>query len=129
MRLGQIPAAAAFLLIGGTACAAARPPIGTNLNGLSYWSTEMPFLDPFKSSGEWISGTAEEWKDGRKLDLDARGWVRRLLPGQVANMILFHDTAKLFGPQPRRWVVEYEGSGTIEYAELARIVEHGTIGT
>lgn len=114
-----------MLITLGASAGGKRPPIGTNVNGLSYWSTELPFLDAFKTSSEWLSGTREEWNDHKKLALDARGWVRALQPGQVANMILFHDTAKLFGPKPRRWVVEYEGSGTIEYAELARIVEHG----
>lgn len=101
-----------------------RPPIGTNLNGLSYWSTELPFLDSFKTAGEWVSGTKDEWSDGRKLDLDARGWVRSLEPGQVANMVLFHDTSKFGGTLARRYVVRYEGAGSIEYAELARLIEH-----
>lgn len=113
------------LLSCGAAALAAqpRPPIGTNLNGLSYWSAELPFLDAFKSSGEWISGTKEEWKDGRALDLDPRGWVRSLKPGQVANMILFHDTARLFGPKPRRWIVEHEGAGVFAFGELAKLIE------
>ena len=36
----------AFLLAGTVVSAAEkRPPIGTNVNGLSYWSTGLPFLD------------------------------------------------------------------------------------
>lgn len=99
------------LLLIGTAgiCTAARPPIGTNVNGLSYSSTELPFLDAFKNAGAWTSGTVSEWSDSRPLDLDSRGWVRSLKPGQVANMALFHDTAKFGGALSRRYLVQYEG--------------------
>lgn len=115
---------ASALLIGGSGiCAAARPPIGTNLNGLSYSSTELPFLNVFKNAGAWQSGTQEEWDDKRRLDTDVRGWVRSLKPGQVANLVLFHDTAKFGGTLATRYLVQYEGKGTLEYAELAKLIE------
>lgn len=104
-------------------CMAARPAIGTNLNGLSYWSTELPFLDAFKNAGAWQSGTVSRWSDERPLDLDALGWVRSLKPGQVANMALFHDTAKFGGALARRYLVRYDGKGVLDYAELAKLVE------
>lgn len=105
--------------------AAQRPTIGTNLNGLSYYSTELPFLDAFKNSGPWVSGTKDNWNDGRKLDLDGRGCVRSLKPGQVALTMLFSEVDKFSGTLARRYVVEYEGTGTLEYAEPAKLVEHG----
>lgn len=104
--------------------AAQRPTIGTNLNGLSYYSTELPFLDAFKTSGEWTSGTRENWNDGRRLDLDSRGWVRSLKPGQVALTTLFSDVDRFYGTLARRYVVEYEGTGALEYGEQAKLVEH-----
>ena len=114
-----------LLICGGLSAAGTRPPIGTNLNGLSYWSTELPFLDLFKTSGAWVSGTQENWNDGRKLDLDERGWVRSLKPGQVALTALFAHTDKFRDSLARRYVVEYEGTGSLEYGELARLVEQG----
>ncbi len=115
------------LLIGlaGLSAAEKRPPIGTNVNGLTYWNTGLPFLDSFKTSSPWLSGTKDEWNDGRKLDLDAGGWVRSLKPGQVANMALFSGTANFSGTLAKRWVVQYEGTGALEYAELAKLVERG----
>lgn len=107
----------------GSAVAGNRPPIGTNVNGLSYWSTELPFRDSFKTSSPWLSGAKDEWNDGRKLDLDARGWVRSLKPDQVANMALFSGTASFSGTLARRYVVQYEGTGSLEYGELAKLVE------
>lgn len=108
----------------GLSAAEKRPLIGTNLNGLSYYSTELPFLDTFKNSGPWVSGTKDNWNDGRKLDLDRHGWVRSLKPGQVALTVLFHDTTKFAGTLAQRYVVRYEGAGRLEYGELAKLVEH-----
>lgn len=101
-----------------------RPSIGTNLEGLDYWGTELPLRDVYKTSGDWISGTPETWDDGRPLDLDPQGWVRELRPGQVANQVLVADTSKFAGTFPHRFVVEYKGAGALEYGELARLVEH-----
>lgn len=81
-------------------------------------------MDSFKAAGPWVSGTKDEWDDKRRLDLDQRGWVRSLKSGQVANMVFFHNTAKFHGTLARRYIVEYEGNGSLEYAELAKLVEH-----
>src|SRR5258708_28553667 len=128
-RVFLLPLVGALLLSNGDLVCAVRSPhdnplrIGTNLNGLSYWSTELPFLDLFKTSGAWVSGTAENWNDGRPLDLDARGWVRSLQPGQVALTVLVTDIPSFHGSLARRWIVEYEGTGTLDYGEQARSVE------
>jgi len=114
-----------LLICGRLSAAETRPPIGTNLNGLSYYSTELPFMDAFKTSGDWASGTKENWNDGRKLDLDKHGWVRSLKPGQFAFTMLFSEIEKFSGTLAPRYVVEYEGTGTLEYGEQARLVEHG----
>jgi len=114
----------ALLAASAVPAAEKRPPIGTNLNGLSYWSTELPFQDVFKTSSAWVSGS-HEWDDKRQLDLDEHGWVRSLKPGQVANMVFFSDTTKFSGSLARRYVVQHEGTGNLEYAELARLVKHG----
>ncbi len=53
-------------ILPGSAATKGRPPVGTNLNGLSYYSTEMPFWDSFKAAGAWVSGTKENWNDGRR---------------------------------------------------------------
>lgn len=114
-----------MLIALGASAAEKRPPIGTNINGLSYWNTGLPFLDTFKTSSPWLSGTKDEWNDGRKPDLDAHGWVRSLKPGQVANMALFSGTANFSGTLAKRYVVQYEGSGRLEYGELAKLAERG----
>jgi len=68
-----------------------RSPIGTNLELLSYWSPQVPFVDVMKSSSEWFSGDAKDWGGGPPLDLDANGWVRSLRPGQVVRKLMLRE--------------------------------------
>jgi hypothetical protein len=90
-----------------------RPALGTNLNGVSYWSTQLPFVDAFKSSGAWLSCSAGVWDDKRHLDLDERGWVRTLLPDQRVSCALFTDPGRFPGLIAGRYQVEYAGTGTL----------------
>jgi hypothetical protein len=97
-----------------------RSPIGTNLEMLSYWSPQVPFVDVMKSSSEWFSGTVTEWGDGRALDLDADGWVRSLAPGQLARKL----TLREFGDRypGGRYLVRYKGEGTLNFGFAARVL-------
>ncbi|MGA1707716.1 MAG: hypothetical protein ACO4CI_03365 [Phycisphaerales bacterium] len=108
-----------------TGFVAAAPPadpprLGTNLDAVVDWGTAMPFTDLFKTSRAWISGNAAtwQWDDGRPFDLDEHGWVRSLLPDQIARTImLVDDTTMRVGSG--RWIVRYEGTGTIQYTGSA----------
>src|SRR5436309_14565735 len=93
--------------------AQSRAPLGTNLTRIDEWSTEFPFVDAFKSSRPWFSGTWSTWDDGRALDRDDRGWVRSLQPGQIARTIMFW--APWMHYASGRYVVTYQGRGTIQY--------------
>lgn len=60
---------------GPTVCQTAGPSsgarLGMNLNGPADWNTELPFVDVFRFSREWISQQAgKPWGQGPKLDLD-----------------------------------------------------------
>ena len=101
--------------------------LGTNLNGIAEWSTEMPFIDAFKSSRQWITqcvktdpGCRGVWDTGEfsKLNLDQYGWVKSLpAPGdspeytRVAT-IMFKGVEQYPSGQ---YVVLYDGQGIIEY--------------
>lgn len=110
-----------------TAATLPRSPLGTGLDGIVYWSTEFPFNDVFKTSGPWMSGTAENWDDGRTLALDEHGWVKSLRPGQRAITLMMWGSSMWIGGVHRapagRYTVEYEGEGTIEYSG-ANVLEH-----
>ena len=65
---------------------APRPRLGVNLAGAADWNAEQPFADVFRLSRRWISQReGAGWGQGPALDLDARGWVRRLEPGCHAD--------------------------------------------
>lgn len=110
------------LLLAATA-GADLPRLGSNLESINDWGTSLPFLDLFKTSRPWISGNSAtwQWDDGRPLDLDADGWVRSLLPNQIARtLMLVDDTTLQVGAG--RWVVTYQGTGDIEYTNGATLV-------
>jgi hypothetical protein len=99
------------------------PRLGSNLDQVNDWGTMLPFTDLFKTSRPWISGNSAtwQWDDGRPLDLDADGWVRSLLPNQVARtLMLVDDTSLQVGAG--RWVVTFEGTGDIDYTNGATLV-------
>lgn len=88
-------------------------PLGTNLTGITDWSPEWAFADAFKTSRPWISGVEGSWDDGRALDTDARGWLKRLEPNQVARTLLFWHPAIRYPAGD--YVVRYDGDGILQY--------------
>ena len=99
----------------------ADSPLGTNLFGMADWAPVWPFVDVFRMSRPWISGTRSTWDDGRDIDLDENGWVRSLQPGQIVHtLMLWGDDV----PYPAgRYTVLYEGSGRLEYFGGARRID------
>jgi IPT/TIG domain len=95
-----------------------KRPLGIGLVGISDHSPEFPFLDQFKVSRKWISQEeGKGWGDGDPLELDDRGWVKSLKPGQNADRILINVKDKHW--PFTRYVVRYEGSGKITYKRNA----------
>jgi hypothetical protein len=115
------------------ALAALPVSVGTNLNSVTDWSTQQPFIDAFKSSRSWNTqcqsgepGCKGGWSTDEfdKLNLDQNGWVKSLpAPADSAeytrvSTLLFRD---LGGKYPGgKYVVLYTGEGTIEYGFDAR---------
>lgn len=97
-----------------------RSAVGTNLDGINYWSPQVPFVNVMKSSSGWISGTSSAWDDGKPLELDANGWVRSLAPGQVAKKMMLREFGNRY--PAGQYVVRYKGTGVIRFAFAARTV-------
>ena len=92
-----------------------RMPLGTNVAGPDDWSTEVPFADVFMTTRRWFSGSRASWQDQRTLDLDERGWVRSLQPGQIARTLLYFPPAGMIARYPTgSYLFQWSGSGTIE---------------
>ncbi|PSO84242.1 MAG: cellulose-binding protein [Cyanobacteria bacterium QH_9_48_43] len=95
-------------------------PLGTNLNHIADWSTEMPFLDAFKSSREWMTQNKDSWgtNERDKLDLDENGWIKSLPAPEDSADYTYVGTLlrREIGNYPEgKYVVLYDGKGTIEY--------------
>lgn len=99
--------------------------LGTNLNGVSDWSTQLPFLDGFKSARPWMTqcsskAPCDKWEtqEANLLDLDEHGWVKSLPAPEDApeytqvGTLLYREIDRYPGG---KYVVLYEGEGTIEY--------------
>ncbi len=102
--------------------------IGTNLGGISYWSSQLPFIDAFRSANQWIPTKPGVWSTGEndKMDLDENGWVRSL-PTAEDNVDFTHVHTLFFvgqnGNYPGgEYVVLYDGQGTLKYGMDARSV-------
>lgn len=102
--------------------------LGMGLTGIADWSTELPFLDAFKSSRAWFTqcvvGEPDckgefSTEEANLLDLDENGWVKSLPAPEDAPKYTRASTL-LFREIPNRYpsgkyIVLYEGEGTIEY--------------
>jgi hypothetical protein len=101
--------------------------LGTNLAGISDWSTEVPFLDVFKTSRQWLTqcaagepGCTGGWAtdEFNQLDLDEQGWVKSLPAPEDPPEFTRVRTILFSGSEQHpagKYVVLYDGEGTIEY--------------
>ena len=93
-----------------------RNPLGTNLSAVADWSTEMPFVDAFKTSRTWLTQCVntdpdcdDPWntKEYNKLNLDPQGWVKSLPPPDAKEVytrvgtLLFNGCLLYTSPSPR----------------------------
>jgi len=115
----------------------ANSSLGVGLNAIGDWSTELPFLDHFKSSRKWLTQCDDgqvacekgEWdtQEYDKLNLDENGWVKSLPRPEdspkyttVGTLLLREIPNKFPGG---RYVVLYEGQGKIEYSFDAKKID------
>jgi len=126
LRSSQL--AALFFLRTGSAAGVAekhkrvpRPRLGINLAGIADWNTELPFVDVFKMSRPWISQRrGARWGGGPPLDLDERGWVRKLSEDCWAETLLCTISG---GHYPGGlYTLLYEGEGDFEVRGAGKIV-------
>jgi hypothetical protein len=140
---------AVFCLTSSTSAVAASTegietaPLGTNLVEVTDYSPQLPFIDLFKISREWFTqcsvgidpgcNNSNSWDTGEssQLDLDANGWIKSL-PASSAPQIF--TSAATFWDVPAefptgRYVVKYDGAGTISYGlGAAKVVAESVAG-
>jgi hypothetical protein len=112
----------------------AQSALGTNLEGISYWSSEQPFLNIFANAGAWITHSSSTWDTGEEqyLNLDANGWPITLTTVNdpspqkfnsvgVVVQVNFPSTPNGYYPAGN-YVVLYAGQGTLSFAGDAVVV-------
>lgn len=112
-----------------------QSPLGINLAGVSYYSSEMPFINIFATAGQWITHSNSTWDTGEEkyLNLDSNGWPKTLTavnePGaQQFNSIgvvlnRFNATPNGYYPGGQ-YVVLYDGQGSLIYGFDAQLLSH-----
>jgi hypothetical protein len=106
-------------------------PMGLNLGGLSYWSSETPFCNLMRSGMAWTAQYKEAWRpDGvwtwsrtaeeSPQDLDATGWPRSLAADQALGTLLVRDVNRTHPDGV--YTVTYAGSGELSFGFDARVL-------
>ena len=107
------------------ACAApnGNSALGINLAGVTYWSSEIVFVDLFRHSQTFKSqAPGASYGQGGPLDLTETGWVRSLNGGgHFADSIIL-SRPKL-GYPAGVYTCFYDGKGTIQFAYRTKVVE------
>jgi len=118
---------ALFLLLPLAGCVTkpAMPPreLGMNLAGITFYSSEIVFVDAFKQSRPWASQMPDKPFDtGGPLTVNDEGWVTRLNGnGHYAEALMF---VGLDGHYPGgNYLCLYDGKGEIEFGEAAETVD------
>ena len=117
----------------------AASPVGTNLADVTWYTTEQPFLNIFKTGGGW---TTVAMVNGSNMDtgeedllyssfLDANGYPTTLTAGpahtfnRVSTLVLSSLGAPYY--PSGRYVLRYDGTGTFTY--LSDAVRNGAISS
>jgi len=116
----------------------AASPLGINLNSITYYSPEMPFIDNFKSNGSWITHSSSVWDTNEEqyLNLDSNGWPISLVSvneptsqqfNSVGVLLLrsYPNTTNGYYPAGKYYVL-YQGQGTLTYGGDATLVSRST---
>jgi hypothetical protein len=93
--------------------------LGINLSGIVDWNTEHPFVDVFRLSRLWISQReGQPWGKGPKLELDERGWVKKL------DSDCFAETPILTGGHAPGgdYVCIYDGEGEVRFGANTKVI-------
>jgi hypothetical protein len=128
-----------FAVSSGTQAATsfnAQSPLGSNLEGISQYSSENPFLNVFKNSNAWTTSNGTTYDTGEEayLQLDSDGYPTTLVatssdPNRPQLFTLVQ--ANMYGSMPStpngiypagQYIVTYQGAGTLQFGGDATLV-------
>jgi hypothetical protein len=95
-----------------------NPSMGIGLNGVSDWSSQMPFIDVFKSSRPWTGHLEGRWggasRDQIEAVSDADGYLTRMPDGVThVSAIFLTEMPAAMTSIGGTYRVTYEGEGQI----------------
>tara|TARA_R100000700_G_C3173407_1_gene147935 strand:+ start:1216 stop:2709 length:1494 start_codon:yes stop_codon:yes gene_type:complete len=93
---------------------APQGPVGINLETVTDWHQQTPFVDAFKSSREWISHQASpfSWGTGPTVITDELGWPQSLQSNQWIESIIFSNGSPNY--PDGIYNIRYDGVGTVQ---------------
>jgi hypothetical protein len=111
----------------------AQSPLGIDLQGIAYYSTENPFMNIFPNSQGWVTNSQSTWDTGEEqyLQVDANGYPTSLTASaghaqqftNVVMLMLYGLPSTPNGCYPAgNYVVLYDGAGTMHYGLDATLV-------
>ncbi len=113
---GGVVALAVLCALGLSQAWAQSGGCGVSPGGLSHASAQWCFVDAFKQSLPWRSNGQDV-----PLELDERGWVKRLAPGQEAWSLMYTESAPHY--PAGRYVVRYRGTGELRFSRAVAVVD------
>jgi len=103
----------------------ARSGVGINLSWNTYFNSQIPFVDVFKSASPWIVQKvvfSDPLDTKLPIALGPDGWPASLLPNQAAMALMLNE---IEGHYPAGdYVCLYEGDGTITFRNDAKVTAH-----
>jgi hypothetical protein len=103
----------------------ALPRLGINLAGAVDWNTELPFVDVYRHSRDWISQQPQGgWGNGPKLSFDEAGNIKALEPGHFADSVVLSSND---APYPTgTYTLLWQGDGELDVWGGARVTNTGS---
>lgn len=120
----------------GSDCTAYTSPnvqnkIGMNLQGLSYWTTQNPFIDMHKEGSSWVYFIVNKgWSSGSaykdQVPLDNDGYPTYLPPGISVGTLMARDVETHY--DNGTYIILYEGDGILTFGMYDVVATRYSIG-
>jgi hypothetical protein len=121
LTAGELSASTTLSVRGPVAIPKRSNYVGVNLDGIAYWTSEFPFSDLMKNSGDWTAHGGAGGDNG-KFPSMRDGYPTALDPGQRAMAAVAWGNVHY---APGRYVILWNGDGTVSFPLTNGVVTMG----